>query len=69
MYGPRNQSKHENGFMIEILIESSHASCLQRNKLKKISFNNIVAMKISAALECISTNSTRADTNLDTVRF
>ena len=55
--------------MIEILIESSHASCLQRNKLKKISFNNIVAMKISAALECISTNSTRADTNLDTVRF
>ena len=55
--------------MIEILIESSHASCLQHNKLKKINFNNIVAMKISAALECISTNSTRADTNLDTARF
>ena len=28
------------------------------NKLEKISFNNIVAMRISAVFECNSTNST-----------
>ena len=38
-------------------------------KLKKISFNNIAAMRISAILKCNSTNSSSADTNLDTVRF
>ena len=65
----RNQSKRENGLMIEILIESSHASCLQLNKLEKISFSNMVDVKISAAFECISTHSTPADTKLDTVRF
>ena len=55
--------------MIEILIENSHVSCLQPNKLEKISFNNIVAMKSSAAFECISTHSIPAGANLDTVRF
>ena len=39
------------------------------NKLGKISFNNIVAMEISPVFECDSTNSSSADTNLDTVRF
>ena len=38
-------------------------------KLKKITFSNIAAMKISAILECNSTNSSSAETNLDTVRF
>ena len=51
------------------MIENSHASCLQPKKLEKISFNNIVAMKISGLSKCISTHSTPADTNLDTVRF
>ena len=36
---------------------------------KKISFINTVAMKISALYKCISTHSTPADINLDTVRF
>ena len=36
---------------------------------KKISFNNIAAMKISAIFECNSANSFLADTNLDIVRF
>ena len=31
---------------------------------KKISFNNIAPMKISAILKCYSTNSSLADTNL-----
>ena len=39
------------------------------NKLEKISFNNILAMKISAVFECHSASSYSANTNLDTVRF
>ena len=39
------------------------------NKLEKNSFNNILAMKISVAFEFNSTNSSSADTNLDTLRF
>ena len=39
------------------------------NKLEKNSFNNILAMKISVAFEFNSTNSSSADTNLDTFRF
>ena len=35
------------------------------NKLEKISFNNIVAMKISAVFECNSTNSSLANANTD----
>ena len=38
-------------------------------KLKKISFNNVAVMKISAVFECNSTHSASVDTNLDTVRF
>ena len=51
------------------MIESSHADCFQPNKLEKISFNNIVAMKISAVFKCNSTIRSWADSNLDTVRF
>ena len=39
------------------------------NKLKKITFGNIAAMKISAIITCDSTNIFSAYTNLDTVRF
>ena len=39
------------------------------NKLEKNSFTNILAMKISAVFEFNSTNSSSADTNLDTFRF
>ena len=39
------------------------------NKLEKNSFNNILAMKISIVFEFNSTNSSSADTNLDTCRF
>ena len=39
------------------------------NKLEKINFKNIVAMKISAVFECDSTNNSSSDTNLDTVRL
>ena len=35
------------------------------NKLEIISFNNIVAMKISAVFECNSTNSSSANANTD----
>ena len=52
-----------------LVIESSHATCLQPYKLEKISFNNIVAMKINAVFECISIHSTPADTSLDTSRY
>ena len=38
-------------------------------KLKKISFSNIAAMKISAILDYNCTNSFSADTNLKNVRF
>ena len=38
-------------------------------KLKKISFNNIAAMKVSAILDYDGTNSSSADTNLENVRF
>ena len=43
--------------------------CNGPNKLEKISFSNIVALKISAIFECDSTNISLAATNLDTVRF
>ena len=39
------------------------------NKLEKNSFSNIVAMKISIVSEFNNTNSSLADTNLDTVKF
>ena len=39
------------------------------SKLEKNSFNNILAMKISVVFEFNSTNSSSADTNLDTFRF
>ena len=39
------------------------------NKLEKNSFNNIFAMKISVVFEFNSTNSSSADTNLNTFRF
>ena len=39
------------------------------NKLEKVSFNNIVAMKICAIFKYNSTNNSSTDTNLDTVRF
>ena len=39
------------------------------NKLKKINFTNIAAMKITAVFECNGTNSSAAGTNLDTIRF
>ena len=39
------------------------------NKLEKNSFNNILAMSVSFVIEFNSTNSSSADTNLDTFRF
>ena len=39
------------------------------NKLEKISFSNIVAMKISIVSEFNNTNSSSTDSNLDTFRF
>ena len=47
------------------------SSLMDLTSWKKISFNNIAAMKISAklVLECYSANSSLADTNLGTVRF
>ena len=38
-------------------------------KLEKNSFNNILAIKVSFEFEFNSTNSSSADTNLDTFRF
>ena len=39
------------------------------DKLEKVSFNNIVAIKINAVFECNSINSSSTKTNLDTIRF
>ena len=39
------------------------------NKFEKNSFNNILAMKISVVCEFKSTNSSSAETNLDTFIF
>ena len=39
------------------------------NKLEKNSFSNILAMKISVVFEINGTNSSSADTNLDTFNF
>ena len=39
------------------------------NEFKKITFNNIVAINISAVFECNSINSSSVDPNLDIVRF
>ena len=39
------------------------------NKLQKSSFNDILAMKIIVVFEFNSTNSSSADTNMDTFRF
>ena len=43
--------------------------CNGCSKLEKNSFNNILAMKISVVFEFNSTNSSSADTNLDTFSF
>ena len=63
----RNQSNLEN-----IVVGKDHRRCLQLewcNKLKKNRVNNILAMKINFAFEFNSTNSSSADTNLETFRF
>ena len=63
-----DQSKPENIDKLKQPWETL-SSLMDLTSWKKISFNNIAAMKISAILECYSTNSSLADTNLDIVRF
>ena len=63
-----DQSKPENTDELKQPWETL-SSLMDLTSWKKISFNNIAAMKISAILECYSTNSSLADSNLDTVRF
>ena len=59
-----NQSEPENSSH-----ERRFPSLMDLTSWKKISFSNVAAMKIRAILECYSTNSSLADTNLGTVRF
>ena len=69
MCAPQNQSKPEN-------TRDRKQPCMRvafnfngPNKLEKISFNNIIAMKINAIFKYNSTNNPSTDNNLDTVRF
>ena len=64
----RNQTKLKN-----IGVGKDHARCIPASTLMGIiswnSFNNILTLKIRVVFEFNSTNSSSADTNLDTFKF